>query len=902
MLITRIELQNIKSYSDNVVTFTAGTNAICGENGAGKSTLLEAIGFTLFDYLPYTQADFVREGEKTATVAVNFVSNQDGREYQVVRRCGGSSDYYVYDSELDAKIVNGKADVLEWLKEHLGVEPTADLTALFRDAVGVPQGLLTAPFLQTASQRKPLFDRLLRVDEYEQAWKALRETLRHLEDRLAGHRETMAKLEAQVQRLPGLRERADTLSADAARIEGQLAELRTELDEATAHREVLEATKQEMDGLTQRVEMLDTRLEGLAGQLATAESALNEAETAQATVETSQPGHEAYETAQAVAAELEAERQVRDKLRNDQALQETDLKLAQERVKTLEATYLEVEEAGAHMEALQPQVERQTECEAALKSALEQVRLLDTTETRLSERQGQLSELSGRLEVVEAGLAEADRVDTGLRQARTHLEETRGFLTGLKSEQAALASEISRLAEQSRTLETTDAPDCPVCEQPLTPEHRADLLARNRAQLDGLKTRDGSLVEEISATTETCSELERNIQNLEAQLRNLPRTADKDELLVQIASLENKLADNRAEIERLKKSHDEVAHMEQELTELGDPRRQYERLAEIAGQRADLEERLETERHAVGTLAASLADIQQTLTPYADLDQRLAEGRAALNRHEENHRLYLENARIAATLSDRRQQAETLRAQGAELTAERDEIQAQLEEIAADFEPDAFAAARQREAGLQAELAGLEGQLGGLRGQITETEREIQELEAQEQALAAEGTDLTRKQELLNLAEFIREVIRRAGPYVTRRLMQQVSLEAAGLFGDVMADPSARLRWEENYEIVLEKSGRNRSFQQLSGGEQMAAALSIRLALLRELSAIDVAFFDEPTSNLDDTRRDSLAEQILSVKGFSQLFVISHDDTFERATHHIVRVHKENGVSKVEVQ
>jgi len=132
-------------------------------------------------------------------------------------------------------------------------------------------------------------------------------------------------------------------------------------------------------------------------------------------------------------------------------------------------------------------------------------------------------------------------------------------------------------------------------------------------------------------------------------------------------------------------------------------------------------------------------------------------------------------------------------------------------------------------------------------------------------------------------------------------LMQQVSLEAARLFTDVMADHTARLRWEENYEIVLEKGGRDRSFQQLSGGEQMAAALSIRLALLHELTGIDVAFFDEPTSNLDDTRRDSLAEQIISVKGFSQLFVISHDDTFERATHHIVRVRKENGVSKVEV-
>jgi exonuclease SbcC len=71
------------------------------------------------------------------------------------------------------------------------------------------------------------------------------------------------------------------------------------------------------------------------------------------------------------------------------------------------------------------------------------------------------------------------------------------------------------------------------------------------------------------------------------------------------------------------------------------------------------------------------------------------------------------------------------------------------------------------------------------------------------------------------------------------------------------------------------------------------------LALLHEVSAIDVAFFDEPTANLDDHRRDNLAEQILNVKGFSQLFVISHDDTFERDTDHVVRVVKENGVSRV---
>jgi len=902
MLVTRVELQNIKSYRDDVVTFMAGTNAICGENGAGKSTLLEAIGFALFDYLPYTHADFVREGEKTATVAVNFISNQDGREYQVVRRCGGSSDYYVYDPELDVKIASGKVDVLDWLKEHLGVEPTADLTALFRDAVGVPQGLLTAPFLQTASQRKPLFDRLLRVDEYEQVWKALRETLGHLEDRLAGHREAIAGLEAQVQRLPGLRERAETMRADVSRIETRLAGLGSALDQATARREALETTKRELDDLTQKADMLGARLEGVSAQWASAEKAVIEAESAQASVEASRPGYEAYERAQATLSELEEERRQRDRLRDDLRSQETALKLAQERVKRLQAGLLDVQQAEAQMEALGPQLERQETNEAALRFAQEQVRSLEMAEAQASERQRRLADLAARWGKVEAGLLEAERLVAETDETRARLDEARASLTQLNSERGGLAAEVNRLTEQTQTLETTESATCPVCEQPLTAEHRADLLARNRAQWDGLRTLSQTLEKRITVTTRTCSELERDIQAYQAQLRALPRGADRDELKTQIASLEGELSDIQVEIRRLTESRDRVAQLEHELAELGDPRRQYERLAEKAGQRADMEDQLEAERHALGVLEVSLAELQAALSRFADLDQRLAGGRATLGRHEGDHRRYLENARIAAGLPARRQQVETLQAQQAELAAERERTQARTTEIAAQFDPDAFAAARQREAGLQAERAGLEGQLSGLRGQLAEAEREINTLEALEKALAAERAALARHQDVLTLAGFIREVIRQAGPYVTRRLLGQVSLEAARLFSDVMADHTARLRWQGNYEIVLEKNGRDRSFQQLSGGEQMAAALSVRLALLRELSAIDVAFFDEPTSNLDDARRDSLAEQILSVKGFSQLFVISHDDTFERATHHIVRVRKEDGVSKVEMQ
>ena len=93
--------------------------------------------------------------------------------------------------------------------------------------------------------------------------------------------------------------------------------------------------------------------------------------------------------------------------------------------------------------------------------------------------------------------------------------------------------------------------------------------------------------------------------------------------------------------------------------------------------------------------------------------------------------------------------------------------------------------------------------------------------------------------------------------------------------------------------ISLEENGYERPFINLSGGEQMAAALSVRLALLKQLSDVRLAFFDEPTTNMDAERRERLAEQISHIterKTFDQLFVISHDDTFEGYVDNVISV------------
>jgi exonuclease SbcC len=148
------------------------------------------------------------------------------------------------------------------------------------------------------------------------------------------------------------------------------------------------------------------------------------------------------------------------------------------------------------------------------------------------------------------------------------------------------------------------------------------------------------------------------------------------------------------------------------------------------------------------------------------------------------------------------------------------------------------------------------------------------------------------------MMEQFRKVIKDAAPHVLRAMLSDISAEANRIFGEIMGDRSAQLTWADDYEISLLRQGVKRAFAQLSGGEQMSAALAVRLALLKKLSTINIAFFDEPTQNMDEQRRSNLAEQIRRVRGFDQLIVISHDDTFEQGLDSLIRLRKQDGQTR----
>ncbi|HYP52191.1 MAG TPA: SMC family ATPase, partial [Pyrinomonadaceae bacterium] len=228
MHVVRVELENIKAYASADYPFVRGTTAIVGPNGAGKTTILEAVAWALFDTLEYSKDDFLRRGAKKGWVRVTFESDLDGRHYTVYRDTG--QGYYVFDPALGVRIAEKTKDVRAFLNLHLGIEPGTDLKALFRSAIGVPQGLLTADFREPESVRKTKFDRLLKVEEYREGAKRLGETARLIQDRLLEVHKRISNAEGQ---LTGYDEKV----ADRERARARVTELTASLAEARAESE-----------------------------------------------------------------------------------------------------------------------------------------------------------------------------------------------------------------------------------------------------------------------------------------------------------------------------------------------------------------------------------------------------------------------------------------------------------------------------------------------------------------------------------------------------------------------------------------------------------------------------------------------------------------------------------------
>ena len=207
-----------------------------------------------------------------------------------------------------------KDEVLPWLKQHLGVASTTNLQQLFARTVGVPQGTFTADFLQSAEQRKTVFDAILKVEDYKLAYKQMNALRRYAEDKVDALKQEIALHQEALLQWDDLQQRQHSLQQDIQAHEQQLTQLKKTLADLAQQRQVYRQQQQNIQTLKEHGQKLNYQLHRQQDALQRLEQSIEQAKAAIAVCETHRPAYEGYQATEAELQTLNQQQQQRQRL------------------------------------------------------------------------------------------------------------------------------------------------------------------------------------------------------------------------------------------------------------------------------------------------------------------------------------------------------------------------------------------------------------------------------------------------------------------------------------------------------------------------------------------------------------------------------------------------------------
>ncbi|MBD1909531.1 MULTISPECIES: SMC family ATPase [unclassified Leptolyngbya] len=919
MQILSVTLQNFKAHRDRFIAFQPGTNAICGENGAGKTSILEAIAWTLFNHRGnYRTEDLIRNGTGSAQARVAFISSRDGRTYEV-ERCT-SKGYTLYDPQLGQRLEYHKIeeDVLPWLREHMGVAPGTDLARLFANTIGVPQGTFTADFLKAPEDRKKVFDSILKVEEYKQVNQEMLSLEKYARARVDELEQAIARYDTELQALEPIQTRVTTLREELAANEATLAQLQAELAGLRQQHDHLSAQAAQVQALVAQQQQMAAQMEGKRQAIALLETAVKDTKLRIQQCEASRADYLAYGELQQTIQHLDQQLQERSKIQRQRDSFQKQLATQNAEIARLASRMEQLARYAEELETLQPYVAQQTRLEQqqeALAVALQEVGAaraemdaLTRQLTKLQNQQKRLSQDVGRLQTL---APQVQRI-AGLEQRRDRLQSQLSRIEAARQFEAELrqlvmegegrrdrhqiqvkqAQAILKQIQQSVPLLSSASVESALEAVQAGVELNTELLDTLHEILVDLAQQIN--VEHLNHELHSLGQQITIARQQAADYSTLPqKSSDLVQLTQEVGHLKNQLEGLQASLEEEKMLQGQQAQLVANLKQLNNPRGRCSLLADELKQQSMLKTQQAIATEKITSLSTALTELESQLQRFTDLEQHLTQQRAKLQKHQEGYLAYRQNEPAIAQLPHQEADLQNAIATLQTLEVHYAELKQESDRLAVGFDPLALKTVEALYAETQRKADQISGALPPQRTLIAELEDQLKKLQEIQARRDLTRKDLKQREQNHKFIRFARKAYKEAGPRITERYLQSISREADRLFRELLNRPNVALEWTREYEIRVQEAQHTRRFTNLSGGEQMCAALAVRLALLRVLADIDVAFFDEPTTNMDRQRRVSLAEAIANIKSFQQIFVISHDDTFESVTENVIVLKRE---------
>jgi len=906
MILNKVKLSNFISHKNTELDLGYGINVVVGSNGAGKTSILDAISFALFsDYSNRGRKEnLINSKANRCKAAVEFTEGgvKYAAEWSMDRgKPAKGSLYRIQNGDRKLLAQGGSNAVVPEVETILGIDKS-----MFLQSIYVRQGEIEELVTSTSAARKELISKLLGVEDLQKAWESIRFVIDEYEttsSRLQGELTQRPNVEGDKKKhLATKQEMVKQIGSkrnELQKVEGRIAELQTLLEQLKENRKRFDKLDKEKSALGKDIENEKRKLENEQTELDRSVKAEEKVKSLEGDVGKLRFLEE-YAAAASQKREYELRRDgLKEKLTNLERLEKSMRENEADHGFYLEKDNLLKEKYGER--------KRLEGAGDALKRVLKQVQQFEKTEQKKS------TELEKELEKCAKILGlqvTVENIETVLESKRKEFQSVADEL-GRKVDESrekmgVLANKKKELDESLTKLDSSETrvSTCPTCETELPPDRVSQLLGKFRSErtkteaeleqtatgleetAESRKQADERLQKTLSIDIEKANGL--NGEMLEAKSQAQGHRVEAQELEEQAKALEQ-LDTDVARFEAEKQGYAEAYHefesAKRELAKL--PSRE-----QINGQMTPILEALEAVckrlKEAVLNLGYGPEEPDKELVALRLKKQEYDQSFPVARRKSEHE------ANLAVTRRDltgkEQKLGETVDALEKLGYNEEDHLRRQSD----------FDAAKGERSNLKEEIAGLAAQEKDAEAGALECDRKLEALKDKEKEKQTVDVfiRLLNKIRTAYGKDGVQKMIRaRARPLLeraTRDLFERFNLA----YSDIKID--------DDYNIAVLGPSGEQQIDQISGGERVALAIALRLAIAQVLSGrIETIIMDEPTTHLDEERRKELVNILSSFfreggRIIPQMLIITHHPEIVDVADVIYTIRKEEGYSIAE--
>ena len=919
MLFKKLELINFKSHAHTTIDFNEGISLIVGENGAGKSSVFEAITFALFTESLITNKDLVRTNKglnDKIVMEVKLTFDASGNDYRVERKVTKKNDKVTSAAKLIQINDSGEDTIAQKVTEvNNEIQQIINMDSkTYLNAIHIRQGEISSLIDEKPADRKKLIGQLLRIDDLEKAYKEMSEITKTFEnkaDKLKIKIENDGDLNSQ---LDDLNKNKNTFIEENTELTNNLEDFIKENDEKTNEKAKLDQQKAKLDNLKLKHESEQKQFDILNKSKEELDNKYEEILNNEKEMITLKPLTDKLKIYSDFKESLLKFNHLK---KEEHDLTETLGKITQykEIISTEQETYdkyikLEKELKDINIE----------------KTKLEsEVKQIDEFETQKQEKQTDIEKKTDSLNQLYVDLEnDLSQYNTDKLDIKTKkLDEIEEFIESLKSNVKNLINEFDEKIKENtnsiggldQEIKSSKKPlaeikkvenKCPTCQSEISEDQKNKLIneyeviisddAKKIAELNklndelnqkkSLKNDELTKLEAIKNNISKHKHLPEQIEIISQELKTIDDklvefTTKKEELSKLIKSTETKTS----EFESLKKGYDNYVESQTLLNNQKD------------------EEELKKQ---LDTISKDIVDFNKKLNELIESDSKLSFEISEEELNKEIDKLSEKNDvynKLAGSVKYK-EEYETKIKQNEEDIKNKE---SKLESIVKTIESCTYDEEVHKNTINSVEK--LSKTITDLKTTLAVNEEKLKSIEEQTKDLAVKIEENKKyvgeyeaTMDYLELLNDFREHYGKNGIQKDLRSQSRPIIQSytQGFF-DKFNFNYSELQLTDEYDISIFGPEGKITLDMVSGGEKIAIALSLRLAITQAMSKgnIETILLDEPTIHLDNFRRQELINVLRSMKIIPQMIIVTHDSELETAADTLIKIEKEDGISKV---